>query len=185
MTTQQQTPKLNTVGNALTVSRLILLPIVVAGIVTHNGWLAVGAMALAVVTDLLDGRISRRLGQASQFGRNLDSTVDFVLIYGLFIAFYAAGRLPTYQFAVVYLAMLMTLAVQLAENAVASKGVKKMRFAKPTGALQYVFLLWMVAREILPHRSYIDTIHLTLFILLALSIAVYMIDCLVNLRKMA
>ena len=102
-----------TAGNMLTAARLVLLPVIVAGIACRLGYLTVAAMAAALVTDLLDGRLARRFKQASAFGRTLDSTIDFVLIYSLFIAFYAAGRLATYQFAVIYVAMLTNLMLQV------------------------------------------------------------------------
>ncbi|MFB3883285.1 MAG: CDP-alcohol phosphatidyltransferase family protein, partial [Armatimonadota bacterium] len=53
-----------TPANLLTFSRLLLLPVVLVGVVTHHGYLTVGAMLVVVVTDLLDGRVARRLRQA-------------------------------------------------------------------------------------------------------------------------
>jgi len=89
-------------ANLLTFSRLIFLSVVIAGTVTRHGAVAMVAMLLLLITGLLDGRVARRLRQASSFGKALDSTVGFVLIYSLFVAFYAAGRSATYQSAIIY-----------------------------------------------------------------------------------
>ena len=174
-----------TVANALTVARLVLLPVVIGGITLNHGYVAVGAMAAVIVTDLLDGRIARRMGQASAFGQTLDSTVDFVMIYSLFIAFYAAGRLATYQFAIIYVAMLTTFMLHLwslANSEVA--GVVRTRSGKVTGALQYTYLIFLVAREVLPRRPAVALADMVLFALLAAAIAVSSIGCIVRLRRL-
>ena len=80
-----------TMANGLTYARLVLLPFVIVGLVTDNGWLVAGAMFLAWVTDLLDGRVARSMGQGgTPFGKALDSTVDFAFIYCLSVR--AAGK---------------------------------------------------------------------------------------------
>lgn len=174
-----------TVGNGLTAARLILLPVIVAGIALNEGWLAVGGMAAALVTDLLDGRVSRRMGQASQFGGTLDSTIDFVLIYSLFIAFYAAGRLHTYQFAVLYLAMLTNLLLQVCSmGSGKTDGVVRSTTGKLTGALQYTYLLFLVAREVLPPTDPVVLADRILFGVLAAAIALSTVRCIVRLRAL-
>lgn len=169
-------PPTLTVANALTFARLILLPVIIFGIVTSHGWVTVVAMAAVLLTDLLDGRIARRLRQATQFGQALDSTVDFVLIYSLFIAFYAAGRLATYQFAILYLAMLTILSLQLLTQGggtMASPATGKL-----VGALEYVFLLFLTVREVLPEAPLLASLGLGLFLVLAAAIALNTIVCL-------
>lgn len=164
-----------TIANALTFARLILLPVIIFGIVTSHGWVTVVAMAAVLLTDLLDGRIARRLRQATQFGQALDSTVDFVLIYSLFIAFYAAGRLATYQFAILYLAMLTILSLQLLTQGggtTASPATGKL-----VGALEYVFLLFLTTREVLPETGVVASLELVLFLALAGAIAVNSVLC--------
>ena len=164
-----------TVANAFTFSRLVLLPVVIVGIATSRGWLTVTAMAVVLATDLLDGRIARRLGQSTPFGQTLDSTVDFVLIYSLFIAFYAAGRLATYEFAVLYLAMLTILSVQLLTqtgSTVASPATGKL-----VGALQYIFLLFLTAKEVLPEGPVLGPLHTGLFMVLAGAILFNSVAC--------
>jgi phosphatidylglycerophosphate synthase len=183
---EQPAPKIAffTAANLLTLARLILLPFIIAGIVADKSWLAVIAMAVALLTDLLDGRIARRLNQASPFGKTLDSTVDFVLLYSLFIAFYAAGRLTLLQFGIIYFAMLTTLLFQSVGMGTGGEGLLRSRSGKLTGALQYVYLLFLVAREVLPPRHLLGTINSLLFILLAAAIAVSSISCLIKLARM-
>lgn len=178
-------PSLTTAGNLLTATRLVLLPVIVAGITCRLGYLTVGAMAAALVTDLLDGRLARRLNQASMFGRTLDSTVDFVLIYSLFIAFYAAGRLATYQFVVIYVAMLTNLLLQISNLGTGdAETIVRTRLLKLTGALQYLYLLFLVAREVMPDVAAVSMTNLGLFIALAAAVAASSVESIAKLRKM-
>jgi phosphatidylglycerophosphate synthase len=179
---QEQLSGRVTIANLLTFSRLILLPIIVIAVATDQGWLAVGTMAVVLVTDLLDGRIARRLGQASQFGKNLDSTVDFVLIYSLFIAFYAAGRLETYQFLVLYLAMLSILVYQMVQPT-GGGSVATTRFGKPVGALQYLYLLLLVAQEPFPGSGFLATVGGVVFAILAVTIGANVVETGVRMFK--
>jgi cardiolipin synthase len=181
---QENKVKFLTIGNALTASRLLLLPIIIVAIVLGKGPIAVAGMALVVITDLLDGRISRRLGQASTFGGTLDSTVDFVLIYSLFITFYAAGRLLVWEFVVIYIAMLSTFLMQIGSMASgSSEGTVKSKSGKLTGALQYFFLLFLVASEVLPKTEPVRIVHWVIFGVLAASIVLSSVRALGKLGK--
>ena len=178
--------RLFTVGNSLTLARLVLLPVVIAGIAMNMGYLAVAAMAAALVTDLLDGRVSRKLGTASDFGRDLDSTIDFVLLHSLFIAFYAAGRMTIYQFAVIYAAMLATLMLQLVTSGAKSdNGVIRTRFGKPVGGLEYLYVLMLVARELPFRQTALALASDALFGLLAVAAVLYVVECVAKIRKLA
>ena len=180
-----------TPANLLTYSRLVLLPIVIAGVATHHGYLAVGAMAVLLVTDLLDGRIARLMGQAGSFGKTLDSTVDFVLIYSLFIALYASGRIATYQFAFLYLSMLTILSLQFALSAVGRSGELPATADKPstalgkaTGALQYGYLLFVLAREVTPKARALAVADIIFFVVLAVAIVLNSAECIVRVCRM-
>jgi CDP-diacylglycerol---glycerol-3-phosphate 3-phosphatidyltransferase len=152
-------------GNLLTTSRLVLLPVIIAGVVENLGWLALGGMVAAWITDLLDGRLARRLGQAGPFGKTLDSPIDFVLIYSLFMTFYASGRLETWQFLILYLGMFATLLLQLSTSQAGE--VVSTKLSKVAGALEYTFLIFLVVAEVLEPTPLLAQIKLAFFLVLA------------------
>ena len=171
-------PSLVTPANLLTFSRLIILPFIIAGIATSHGYLSVAGMVLAWVTDLLDGRVARRMALTSPFGKALDSTIDFVFIYLLFIAFYAAGRLETWQFGFLYLAMLTILSLQLVLGGTGrAEEVATTPLGKITGALQYAYLLFLVAMEMIPWTPILVMVNTVLFIVLAAAIVLNSVQC--------
>lgn len=174
-----------TVGNALTASRLVLLPVIIAGIALKIGYLAVIAMGLALLTDLLDGRISRRLNQASEFGGNLDSSIDFIFLHLLFIAFYAVHIIHTYQFIVIYVAMLMTLAGQFTANLVAGNGqLVKTVYSKATGAFEYLYLLFLVIRLVIPDMFAVQVADLFIFSFVAVFVALHICESAVYFKQL-
>src|SRR5688572_7026747 len=65
--------QLGTVPNQLTAARLALVPVLWAvALLGEPVWLGVGVI-VASVTDMLDGWLSRRWNQTSEFGARLDS----------------------------------------------------------------------------------------------------------------
>src|SRR3990170_1660035 len=90
-----------TLADALTGARLVMLPYLIYALARPLPDLAVGTLAVMIGTDLVDGRIARALGQSREFGGAFDSTVDFVVIYGIFTAFLAVGVLPWWKWAVI------------------------------------------------------------------------------------
>ena len=175
-----------TAANALTFVRLVLLPFIIFGIATNNGWFAVIAMAVALLTDLADGRVARRLGQASEFGKTLDSTIDFVFIYALFIALYAGGQMQTNQFIIIYLSMLSILTLQLFATAVgAGDDEARTKFGKPAGAFQYLYLLWLVAAMVLPDVGWTFGVHNVLFVLVGVTVAINSSECVQTIERLS
>lgn len=82
--------------NALTVSRIILIPVFIVGILSLQfGWnsplASVTVLAplfvLASFTDWLDGYLARRWSVVTGFGRMIDPIADKLLVAGCLIAF--------------------------------------------------------------------------------------------------
>jgi phosphatidylglycerophosphate synthase len=68
-----------TVPNQLTGLRLLLLPVLwLLAVLGLPFWVGVG-LALAGLTDVLDGYLSRRWKQTSEFGSRLDSVADHLI----------------------------------------------------------------------------------------------------------
>jgi phosphatidylglycerophosphate synthase len=84
-------------ANALTAVRLLLaLPFAVCMVAPdapHAAWAAV-ILAWAIVSDLLDGVLARRLGSASAAGRLFDHTADVVFVMSGLVAGAVRGVVP-------------------------------------------------------------------------------------------
>lgn len=84
-----------TIPNFLCLSRIILSPYLGMLIVQANFNFALGILAVAAVTDMLDGWIARTWeSQSTKMGSFLDPVADKVLIATLFMSLTYAGLIP-------------------------------------------------------------------------------------------
>jgi CDP-diacylglycerol---glycerol-3-phosphate 3-phosphatidyltransferase len=89
-------PRLLNVANALTVARLLLVPVCV-GFLAAGGtgyrYIAFGAFAVASMTDLADGELARRRNLITDFGKIADPIADKALTGSALITLSALGEL--------------------------------------------------------------------------------------------
>jgi CDP-diacylglycerol--glycerol-3-phosphate 3-phosphatidyltransferase len=71
-----QTPRLLNIPNVLSGTRLLIAPLLVVVAVAQLHRVFVVLLAISLVTDILDGKIARWLGQTSELGAKLDSWAD-------------------------------------------------------------------------------------------------------------
>lgn len=64
------------IPNLLTFFRFLLIPVFVVLYWTDHQYLAVGALALSILSDFLDGKFARKLNQVSEIGILLDPVAD-------------------------------------------------------------------------------------------------------------
>lgn len=88
----QVEPSLSNPANLLSLSRLVLAPVVWALMSLGLPIAAALVFLAAAVTDWLDGLVARRLKISSSVGRQLDPLTDKVLVIGCFV--YAMGVVP-------------------------------------------------------------------------------------------
>lgn len=89
------------VPNALTVARILMIPIFIIGILSLEfGWgspfgklfVLAPLFAFAAITDWLDGFLARRWNVVTGFGRMIDPIADKLLVAGCLIAFMIVAK---------------------------------------------------------------------------------------------
>jgi cardiolipin synthase len=88
---------LTSLPNLLTLSRILVIPIVVATFYVSGDsarWFCCVLFSAAGVTDWLDGHVARRWEQQSEIGRFLDPIADKLLVSATLFMLTAFGRLP-------------------------------------------------------------------------------------------
>jgi cardiolipin synthase (CMP-forming) len=88
--------------NALTISRLLLVPVVIWAILAGRHGMALGLFAAAALTDFLDGAAARRFRLTSQSGAYLDPIADKFLLSGVFLALAIARLAPWWLVALIF-----------------------------------------------------------------------------------
>ena len=90
----EESDKVLTVPNILTVLRILLTPIFLLLIFSENWYckhLSLLVFTVASLTDFYDGRIARRYGTVTGLGRFLDPLADKILVSSALIAFVILG----------------------------------------------------------------------------------------------
>lgn len=93
-------PSLWNIPNLLTMLRLAIVPVFAALLLAGGGhdpkWRAVAwaAFAVAMITDLFDGELARRMGLVSDFGKLADPIADKAIMGTALVALSALGDLP-------------------------------------------------------------------------------------------
>jgi phosphatidylglycerophosphate synthase len=71
----------------ITVQRLVILPFLLLSLSYHLVFAADTLFLWAIGTDFADGYAAKKLHVTSRFGAQLDATVDFLFIFGIFAYF--------------------------------------------------------------------------------------------------
>ena len=118
-----------TLPNALSASRLVFAPVLLAATVYAVWWASLVIFYLAVLTDLLDGPIARRLDQASDTGAKLDHIADAVFV------FFALAALSWMGYFTWFLCIVQSVSFLLyfAESALPSKPLRGSMLGKANG----------------------------------------------------
>ena len=85
--------------NVLTCLRILLVPILVAVLLTKfegKELVGLGVFLIAALTDFLDGFIARRWGLVTPLGKLLDPAADKILTSAVFISLVELGRAPAW-----------------------------------------------------------------------------------------
>jgi len=87
------------VPNAITLSRLVLTGIFVAGASFDNvvgHWVALVSFVIAAISDFLDGYLARKMGLVTPMGKLMDPLADKVLVCSAFVYLSAEGYCPVW-----------------------------------------------------------------------------------------
>ena len=107
------------VANALTVLRLLLVPVFLLALFHDGGedstWrvLAWATFAVASVTDRVDGELARRRGLVTDFGKIADPIADKTLVGAALIGLSLLGELPWWVTAVIMVREIGVTALRL------------------------------------------------------------------------
>jgi cardiolipin synthase len=84
------------IPNSVTLGRIVLVPLVVWLIITHEMFAAFLLFLLAGLSDAADGFLAKRYGWDSELGAYLDPIADKALLVSIYVTLGFAGHLPVW-----------------------------------------------------------------------------------------
>ncbi|MDO4664912.1 MAG: CDP-diacylglycerol--glycerol-3-phosphate 3-phosphatidyltransferase [Actinomycetaceae bacterium] len=113
--------------NILTIVRIGLVPVFIALMFWSTAAARIAAtvvFCVAAATDHLDGRLARRWGQVTDFGKLADPIADKALVIGAFLVFMITGDLPAkYYWWFVLIVIIREAAVTWLRSSKAKQGL--------------------------------------------------------------
>jgi len=109
--------------NALSVLRIVLVPVLVVVLLTElpdKEWYGLALFLLASLTDFLDGFIARRWQKITRLGKLLDPAADKILTAAAFISLVELGVAPSWMVTVI---IARELAVSALRSFAAAEGI--------------------------------------------------------------
>lgn len=133
-----------TVANILTISRIFIAPLFLAGVLVDTAagmHVAVALFIVGALTDYFDGLLARRYGQVTQLGMELDPLADKVLTTTAWVALAYVDIMPLWM-AVIIIAR--DFATTLLRSYAVSRGVpiQTTRSAKAKTMAQMLFIAY-------------------------------------------
>jgi nicotinamide-nucleotide amidase len=154
------------VPNALTISRLLAIPALMALLVVHfpyHDQLAAGLFVLASLTDTIDGNLARRRGQVTELGKFLDPLADKLFILSVLIVLVQEGELAAWVVVIIFSReLLITVLRSLSVNH--GGVIAATPFGKTKTVLQVAAVLLLILQ-----RPY-SVLHLPAQVVLALAV---------------
>ena len=138
--------QLLTAPNLLSLLRLALVPVFLVLIVSGHSILAFLVLAIASITDWLDGYLARKLNQVTRLGALLDPAADRLYIFATLVGLAVIGSIPVWL-PVVVIARDVLLAFTIPLLASRNYGPLPVHFFGKAGtfALLYAFPLLLLA----------------------------------------
>jgi CDP-diacylglycerol---glycerol-3-phosphate 3-phosphatidyltransferase len=146
------------VPNALTVLRILLVPVLVVALLadtSRGDLLAAGLFALASITDWFDGHLARTRGQITTFGKLMDPVADKLLVIAALVSLVSLDRLPAWVAMVI---IVRELIVTVARAAATQQGVvaASLQLGKLKTSIQVLAIFLLIAYD--PSPWWVDAV---------------------------
>jgi cardiolipin synthase (CMP-forming) len=143
---------LTSVPNLLTLSRILVIPVVIATFYVSGDsarWFCCALFSAAGFTDWLDGHVARRWEQQSELGRFLDPIADKLLVSATLFMLTATGRLTSHAILPALVILCREILVSGLREYLAglSVGVPVSRLAKWKTFIQMMAIGWLIVGD--------------------------------------
>ena len=155
-------------ANLLTMLRLLALVPAVVAILNQSWWIAAALFALAVITDVMDGKIARRLNQHSPFGGLFDHATDALFVT---LCCWAIAQLGLINPLLHWLIPLAFIQYMLDSKALAGVALRMSSIGKSNGVAYYALVGTVIGTQALNWSFMQMPLHIAAWLLVATTVA--------------
>jgi len=129
------------VPNMLTLTRIIMTPVIVYMVLIGEAWLALSLMVIAGITDMLDGAIARYFNLRTTVGGYLDPIADKIMLISLFVTLFIVNQVPLFVFlAVIFRDLIIVLGAAIYEIVTHRLTMEPSLVSKATTFMQIIYV---------------------------------------------
>ncbi len=166
------------IPNLLTLGRILLTPFIIYAILEQQPVLALLLMAIAGLTDMLDGAIARYFDQRSVVGAYMDPLADKLMLIGSFVTLFVMHQVPLFLFiAVIFRDIVIVIGAIAYELVTRRLEMQPSLASKATTFFQILYVLAVLAQMAwqLPGESIVQLLVWATFLLTCISGIQYMV----------
>ncbi len=146
---------LTTLPNLLTLSRILVIPLLIGVFFLDKplaNWLACALFAAAALTDFLDGYLARSWDQVTRFGRFLDPVADKIMVAAVLFMMVALGWIGGWLILAALVILIREIVVSGLREFLAeiNVGLPVSRLAKWKTALQMIAISLLLLEDAAP-----------------------------------
>jgi cardiolipin synthase len=133
------------IPNILTLSRIIITPVIVYAILIDEAMMALILMIIAGITDMLDGAIARYFNQRTTVGAYLDPLADKLMLISMFVTLFIIGEVPLFLFlAVIFRDAIIVVGAIAYEMVTHSLKMEPSMVSKATTFMQIIYVVTLL-----------------------------------------
>lgn len=153
--------KESSIPNMLTIGRILLTPLFIYLLFIGNTlsyFLALLVFLTASLTDYADGKIARKYGYSSEFGKFMDPLADKILVMSTFIVFALMHFAPWWMVIVV---LMRDIIITVVRSIMSKRGqsMNTSKIAKVKTVIQMVFIYTVLVWLFLAHYPLLKVLH--------------------------
>lgn len=139
------------IPNILTILRIVMTPVIVYMVLSHQAWIAITLMVIAGITDMLDGLIARYYNMRTTVGAYLDPLADKIMLISLFVTLFHMQQVPLFVFlAVVFRDIVIVLGAIAYEMVTRRLTMQPSFISKATTFIQIVYVVLLLINMATP-----------------------------------
>ena len=139
------------IPNILTLSRIVITPVIVYAILSGEALMALILMIAAGITDMLDGAIARYFDQRTTVGAYLDPLADKLMLISMFVTLFIIGEVPLFLFlAVIFRDVIIVVGAMAYEMVTHSLKMEPSMASKATTFMQIIYVVTLLLHMAYP-----------------------------------